>query len=788
MFNPTDAKQDRVIKGRTGFLGQHAMDEGLPPEIEQGNVEYKLKLVNISPDRLEHLITQMKWRISEGGGEALYEIGIADDGQLVGLSEEDLNESFATLTKMAAKLSADCSIVRKRAVTPSPVLTDSGSVVASPSSPNDPTARSTTSTTAAGSRMVAEVLVRKRVEEEHFLEIKVAIVGGSDSGKSTLLGVLTHSEPDNGFGKARSRAFNHKHELETGRTSSLAHELIGFDSEGKLVNFANPSVVTSHHIVERSSKIIALSDIPGHRQFMHTAVAGISALHPHYALVMVNANQPVEVTKEHLGLLLVLRIPFLIVVSKIDVTPPESIKNTLQALLAVIKGPGARLVPCMMKNEDDMVATMPHFGSGGVVPIFLLSSVTGANVDLLVKFLNLLQVPPAPNAEDLAHKDVRFQIRDIYDVPSVGTIVGGQLLSGTLVCSNTRHPTLLLGPFEDGEYRKVQVHSIHRFCRPVRYVKPGQSATLAIKYVEPAPHVLPHHLMVEGVAAPVAGMPVTDSPSRRRGTMATSAASAIGAIGAESARGGIPIPGARRASPANSATTLLSVSPPERSAASADSSPLPLRPRKVTIARTSTPTATPTIHSNESSASPPPSPYRQSHAHKHQPPDPTTPTDPLTVVAADLRRGMVLVSTPSDATAAWTFDVQLHMLYHASELTPGQTAVVYCGSVRQAARVVWVERDLRVRTGDQAKVRFQFLNVPEWMQLGATMLAREGRAGKMKCMGRILAVGGGADTDAEHQGGVEDPVGRAMRKRAGSAPPGVMVGRSLSPDKAGGNR
>lgn len=38
----------------------------LPPEREQGNVEYKLKLINPSPNRLEHLITQMKWRLEEG--------------------------------------------------------------------------------------------------------------------------------------------------------------------------------------------------------------------------------------------------------------------------------------------------------------------------------------------------------------------------------------------------------------------------------------------------------------------------------------------------------------------------------------------------------------------------------------------------------------------------------------------------------------------------------------------------------------------------------------------------
>ena len=38
----------------------------LPPECEEGNVEYKLKLINPSQSRFEHLVTQMKWRLREG--------------------------------------------------------------------------------------------------------------------------------------------------------------------------------------------------------------------------------------------------------------------------------------------------------------------------------------------------------------------------------------------------------------------------------------------------------------------------------------------------------------------------------------------------------------------------------------------------------------------------------------------------------------------------------------------------------------------------------------------------
>ena len=59
-----------------------------------------------------------------------------------------------------------------------------------------------------------------------------------DAGKSTLLGVLTHGELDNGRGMARQKLFRHKHEMETGRTSSVGNDILGFDVEGIRINNA----------------------------------------------------------------------------------------------------------------------------------------------------------------------------------------------------------------------------------------------------------------------------------------------------------------------------------------------------------------------------------------------------------------------------------------------------------------------------------------------------------------------------------------------------------------------
>lgn len=62
------------------------------------------------------------------------------------------------------------------------------------------------------------------------------MLGSVDVGKSTLLGVLTEGIMDDGRGRARLNVFCHLHEVQSGRTSSLCSEVIGFDDSGRLIN------------------------------------------------------------------------------------------------------------------------------------------------------------------------------------------------------------------------------------------------------------------------------------------------------------------------------------------------------------------------------------------------------------------------------------------------------------------------------------------------------------------------------------------------------------------------
>ncbi len=69
----------------------------LSPEVEEGNVEYKRYLINLDENRLEQLSTQMKWRLAEGNNEAIYYLGVDDDGTPFNLSDEQKKKHLIIL-------------------------------------------------------------------------------------------------------------------------------------------------------------------------------------------------------------------------------------------------------------------------------------------------------------------------------------------------------------------------------------------------------------------------------------------------------------------------------------------------------------------------------------------------------------------------------------------------------------------------------------------------------------------------------------------------------------------
>ncbi|XP_063692306.1 GTP-binding protein 1-like isoform X1 [Bolinopsis microptera] len=426
---------------------QAVADQALDLFSEQADVSEensKYALVGPSDEQYEQLLEVLKNRLEDGLGECVYEVGIGD-GIPDGLCDEDMLASHATLESLADSLDADLSLLREKQ---------------------------------AEEGKVAEVLVRHKPTEEDFTEVRVAVIGNVDAGKSTLLGVLTHGELDNGRGFARTKLFRHKHEQETGRTSSVGNDILGFDSKGGIVNQADThSSQDWRKICSQSSKVITFIDLAGHEKYLKTTIFGMTGHLPDFGMLMIGANAGIiGMTKEHLGLSLALGVPVYVVVTKIDMCPPNVLEETMKLLMKILKSPGCRKIPLLVSNQDDVVVSATNFTSERICPIFQISNVTGQNMDLLKAFLNLLSVRNNYVVGDIAE----FQIDDTYSVPGVGTVISGTCMRGLIKTNDA----LLMGPDSLGNFKPIIVKSIHRKRLPVKEVRAGQSSSFALKKIK----------------------------------------------------------------------------------------------------------------------------------------------------------------------------------------------------------------------------------------------------------------------------------------------------------------
>ena len=292
-----------------------------------------------------------------------------------------------------------------------------------------------------------------------------------------MLGVLVKGNLDDGRGKARVNLFRHKHEIESGRTSSVGMEIMGFDTHGDIVASNVPGrKLTWGEIGTRSAKVISFTDLAGHERYLRTTVFGLLSSSPNYCLLMVAANNGlIGMSKEHLGIALALNVPVMVVITKIDICPPQILEQTITQLTRILKSPGARKIPIFIKNREDTVTTATQFVSQRICPIFQVSNVTGECLDLVRTFLNIL---PHHGHYD-AQAPFEFHVNDTFSVPFVGTVVSGVVKSGLIHAGDT----VLIGPDSLGQFQTTNIRSIERKRIPVPMCAAGQSASFALKRV-----------------------------------------------------------------------------------------------------------------------------------------------------------------------------------------------------------------------------------------------------------------------------------------------------------------
>lgn len=339
-----------------------------------------------TPIQLEALVPGLE----ESRG-ALYEIGVSDDGTLVGLTQDEMSESIATLRVMAASLGCNVDVVRMVIVGECEWVEPAKLVNADASTPRSDARK--------GRLWVAEALVtphlgpqsdnRKGEQGGSELstgllaansldpaavpsrgssstpQLRVTLTGPTTSGKSTLLGTLSAGTLDNGRGKSRLSLLRHRHEMVSGVTSSIAQELIGYRHE-QILNFAQGNIeswVDIHDCAEKG-RLVFVSDSGGHPRYRRTVLRGLMSWAPHWSVLCVAADAveeapggvgatlstqeevfnsaaaEVDLVKAHLTLSLKLNVPMAIVITKLDLASKMSLQKTMVKVLTSIKEAG----------------------------------------------------------------------------------------------------------------------------------------------------------------------------------------------------------------------------------------------------------------------------------------------------------------------------------------------------------------------------------------------------------------------------------------------------------------
>ncbi|OAA57282.1 GTP-binding protein 1 [Cordyceps fumosorosea ARSEF 2679] len=410
--------------------------------------------------KLQNIILE---RIEEGLGEAILELGYENNGEPMNLTLNEWNTAYARLELAAKNVDTVCQLLLTKNV--------GGTAEAAPGCAS---AASTKDKSCTG-----KVLLRRAPRTvEEGIETRIAVVGNVDAGKSSLLGVLVKGDLDDGRGKARVNLFRHKHEIETGRTSSVGMEILGFDAAGQIVTSDIPGRKLSwEEIGKRSAKVITFTDLAGHEKYLRTTVFGMLSTSPNYCVLMVAANHGLTaMSKEHLGIALALNVPVMVVVTKIDICPPHVLEESIKQISKIMKSPGARKVPTFIKNREDCINTATQFVSHRICPIFQVSNVTGQNLDLVRLFLNILPHHGRYNSEG----PFEFQVNDTFSVPFTGTVVSGIVKSGVI----HEGDSVLIGPDSLGQFIPTAIRSIERKRLRVPAASAGQSVSFALKKVK----------------------------------------------------------------------------------------------------------------------------------------------------------------------------------------------------------------------------------------------------------------------------------------------------------------
>ena len=289
----------------------------------------------------------------------------------------------------------------------------------------------------------------------------MVVVGSAGVGKSTLISVLTRGRDgapslDNGRGGARLAVLRHKHEIDSGRTSSITHHTIGYDAANRVLNYqCRLALPTPREVAEVATNMVRLTDCGGqHTRFGASTLFGVTATLPHGMMICVSSrSRAVDNTmNEFLDVAFALGIKVFIVLTKTDTVVGSNGKNTKGAAIDGVlqQRQWGRAVHVKSKKQAQNMACALCAGRP-FVPIFNVSSVTGAGVEEVHAFLAAFDTTSATAQGTNTTNTTHFQIDSIMQVADVGTVLSGIVVSGQISVGDR----LLMGPLLDRQHNET---------------------------------------------------------------------------------------------------------------------------------------------------------------------------------------------------------------------------------------------------------------------------------------------------------------------------------------------
>lgn len=226
----------------------------LPPEIEEGNKEYKRYFKEVSKKRFFELTTQMNWRLIEGNGVAYYYLGVNDDGTIYGKLD---NITFKYSINIIKKIANDCEA----------------------------------KITNLKQNIVKDLKWFKieitKNNAQKFKEYRILLLGDTNTGKSTFLANIIKRKT-NKNNDANSYIYNHKHELESGNTSSIKY----------------------YTLIDKNKKYLFF-DSPGNNKYIKTLLKVIQSIDYNLVLYFPNKNNNWEYKDLFMNYFDIINVPIL---------------------------------------------------------------------------------------------------------------------------------------------------------------------------------------------------------------------------------------------------------------------------------------------------------------------------------------------------------------------------------------------------------------------------------------------------------------------------------------------